>query len=183
MNRSGKIFGLLLCASFIMLYCIDVEADGPSEYEVKAAFIHNIAKFIAWPVTTRTAGSQRLCTLGQNPFGRSLDALQGQAIGDKVWEISSVNLESNLHKCNVLFISASESGNLGKILDTTKGDAVLTIGDTSGYAQQGVIVNFYLERDKVRFEINNNAAERAGLKISSKLLKLARIVPDAGGSK
>ena len=163
--------------------CANVRADQPAEYEVKAAFIHNMAKFIAWPATTRTASSLRLCILGQNPFDRSLDALQGQAIGDKVWEISSVNLQSNLHKCNVLFISASESGNLGEILSKTKGDAVLTIGDTSGFAERGVIVNFFLERDKVRFEINNDAAERAGLKISSKLLKLARIVTDAGGSK
>ncbi|MBU1775570.1 MAG: YfiR family protein [Gammaproteobacteria bacterium] len=183
MIRSTKRAFVILLGMVLATTCANARADQPGEYEVKAAFIHNIAKFIAWPATTRTTGSLGLCVLGQNPFDRSLDTLQGQAIGDKVWEISSVNLQSNLHKCNVLFISASESGNLGEVLIKTKGDAVLTIGDTSGYAERGVIVNFYLERDKVRFEINNDAAERAGLKISSKLLKLARIVPDPGGSK
>ena len=183
MNKLKKILVLLLCASFIMLHCIDAKADGSGEYEVKAAFIHNIAKFVAWPATTGTAGSLRLCILGQNPFGRSLDALQGQAIGGKVWEITPANLQTNLHSCNVLFIAASQSANLGEILNKTRGDAVLTIGDTYGYAEQGVIVNFYLEQGKVHFEINNDAAELAGLKFSSQLLKLARIVPDTGGAK
>lgn len=171
------LFGIVLSATWV-----GARAE-PTEYEVKAAFIHNIAKFVEWPGAARATDKLRLCILGENPYGRWLDALQGQAIGDKVWEVSSASPQTNLHKCSVLFITESVGDNLGQILNEVKKDAVLTIGDTSGYAKQGVIVNFYLEQDKVRFEINNVTAERAGLKISSKLLKLARIVPDAGGTK
>jgi hypothetical protein len=76
----------------------------------------------------------------------------------------------------VLFIAASESGNLDRILGSIGNNSVLTIGDSPGYAEQGVMVNFYLEENKVRFEINREAAARARLGISSQLLKLARIV-------
>jgi hypothetical protein len=124
-----------------------------------------------------------LCILGQNPFGKALDALRGQPIGDKVWEVLPVQPNTNLRKCAVLFIAATESNNLGQIMNDLKDNAVLTIGDTNGYAEQGVMVNFYFEQNRVRFEINNDAAGRAKLKISSQLLKLARIVAEARGKK
>ena len=86
-----------------------------------------------------------------------------------------------MYKRQVLFIAVSESGNIRQILDGIEGSTVLTIGDTEGYAEQGVMVNFYLEDNMVRIEINIDAARRAGLNISSQLLKLARIVNQHGG--
>ena len=172
------LFGAALAA-----VCASAQAAPPAEYEVKAAFIHNIAKFVEWPAATRTAGPLKLCILGQSPFGSALDALQGKSIGNKVWEVLPAKPNTNLRECGVLFIAASESDNLSQILERLQGSPVLTMGDSDGYAAQGVMVNFYIEQNKVRFEINLGAASRAGLKISSQLLKLARIVAESGGTK
>ncbi len=183
MIRLSKQTFMMLLGMAITSTCASAQSELPTEYEVKAAFIHNIAKFVEWPATRDATRTLKLCILGQNPYGSTLDALQGKPIGDKVWEVSSVNPKTNLRNCNVLFIAASESANLGQILNEIKDDAVLTVGDTEGFAGQGVMVNFYVEQGKVRFEINNDAAGRARLKISSNLLKLARLVQNTGGRK
>jgi hypothetical protein len=174
---------MLLGSALTAGACMSAQAAAPTEYEVKAAFIYNIAKYVEWPAAVRTSGPLNLCILGRNPFGNALEALRGQPVGDKVWEVLPVQPNTNLSKCGVLFIAASESNNLGQILDDLKNTVVLTIGDTNGYAEQGVMVNFYSEHNRVRFEINNDAAGRAGLKISSQLLKLARIVAEPRGKQ
>lgn len=174
---------MLLGAALAAVTCVSAQAAPPTEYEVKAAFIHNIAKFVEWPVAPPTDGKLRLCIVGQDPFGSVLDSLRGKRIGDKVWEVLPAKPNSNLRECGVLFIAASERNNLNQVLDAIKGSAVLTMGDSEGYAKQGVMVNFYLERNLVRFEINAEAASRAGLKMSSQLLKLARIVREPGGAQ
>lgn len=152
------------------------------EYEVKAAFIHNIAKFIDWPAPAGGAGTMRLCVLGHDPFGGALDNLQDKPIGNMVWQVAPAATGASLRECRVLFIASSESGNLRRILASLRGSAVLTVGDSSEFAEAGVMVNFYLEQNKVRFEVNVDATRRAGLKIGSQLLKLARIVYERQGA-
>ncbi len=152
------------------------------EYEVKAAFIHNIAKFIQWPGKSDPAGPQRLCLLGRDGTAVISGTLQGKAIGHGTWEPVSVGLRDDLRQCHVLFVAASEASNLRRIVDAVGRSPVLTVGDGEGYGAAGLIVNFYFEQDKVRFEINPGAAGRAGLNVSSQVLRLARIVRDGGGS-
>ncbi len=158
---------------------VGVNAETLSEYQVKAAFIYNIAKFVDWPqgIDTKTA---RICIIGSDPFGDNMNALQGKPIDGRLISVTNLDSSADLKSCQILFVSSSESGNLDGILRTLSGSSVLTIGDTGGYAQRGVVVNFYLESQKVRFEINIDAAKRAKLNISSQLLKLARIVRDQG---
>jgi len=160
------VFVLAMCAS-------GIARSQSSEYEVKAAFIHNIAKFVEWPVNNNV---MRLCIVGDDPFGGAADVLQGKPIEDARWQVVRPGADVDLRMCRVLFISTAESDRLSNILESIKDSPVLTVGDTSGYAMRGVMVNFYLEAQKVRFEINENAAMRAGLAISSRLLRLARIV-------
>lgn len=173
----------LLAAVFLLLTNTAAAADSPTEYEVKAAFVHNIAKFVEWPASIGGKEVLRLCILGPGPFSAAAEGLRGKPVGGRVWEVAPVNPRTNVKECNVLFIGAAETGNLPRLLDSLRGSPVLTVGDTKGYAERGVMVNFFLDQNKVRFEINNEAAGRAGLKISSQLLKLARIVADSGGTK
>lgn len=161
--------------------CASAQAAPPTEYEVKAAFIHNIALFVEWPSTPPVSGSAKLCLLGHDPFGNALDMLQDMRVGKLKWEVVPARSGASLKECRVLFIAASEHDNLDRILTNIGNSPVLTVGDTEGYAERGVVVNFYMEKNKVRFEINREAAARAGLSISSQLLKLARIVP--GGTR
>lgn len=174
-GASSKSFVFALCAA---LSCGGAWA-APSEYEVKAAFIHNIVKFVEWPASP-ASGRARLCLMGDDPSGGAFGVLQGKPIGAADWEVVRVDGGHSLNECRVLFIAASERANLDRILARIGGSPVLTVGDTEGYAGQGVMVNFYQEENRVRFEINREAAARAGLAISSQLLKLARIVSGAG---
>jgi len=183
MSDTIKRLLTLLCGVLLALHWANVRADAPSEYEVKAAFIHNIAKFVEWPAKPAAGSNLRLCILGQSPLTEAAVSLQGKQVGNLVWELQSVYSRSSLKECHVLFIAASESGNLRHILEGINGSAVLTVGDSDGYAAQGVMVNFYIEQNKVRFEINAAAANRAELRIGSQLLKLARIVAEPGRMK
>ncbi len=181
MNQLETIIFTLLCVIFFAGRSISAYA-APTEYEVKAAFIHNIARYVEWPPTPgNTPSTMRLCVLGENPFGNALDILRNKKVGNLAWEVVPVVPKTNLKECRVLFIAASESGKLRQILDGINGSAVLTLGDADGYAERGVMANFYLKDSMVRFEINTGAAKRAGLNISSQLLKLARIVQQSGG--
>ncbi len=147
----------------------------PAEYQVKAAFLYNFAKFVEWPKETRDA-YRYLYLLGDNPFGGMLDGLEGKAIMGKQLVIRRINSVDELKECSILFISSSEEKYLQKIIEKAGSLGILTIGDTSGYAEQGVIINLYTDNNKIRFEINAEAARRAGLKLSSKILSLAKII-------
>ncbi|MBI5196614.1 MAG: YfiR family protein [Nitrospirae bacterium] len=169
-------FLILLSLSTLLLAATQAytEHAKPAEYEVKAAFIYNFAKFIEWPADT--GANINLCVLGEDPFGAALDSINGKPVRDKNVAVKRIKSHQQLKTCQIVFISASEKEHLAQILDAVENLSVLTIGDTNGFIQQGVIINFYIEDEKVRFEINPKAAESADLKISSKLLKLGRIV-------
>lgn len=165
----------LLGGMLLFLALVPAHA-GPSEYELKAAFIHNIAKFVEWPAAPRNPGILKLCVLGQNPFGNALGVLRGKQVGGLAWEVVPAGARTNLKECGILFIAASESANLASILDDIGGSAVLSMGDADGYAKQGVMVNFYMDGDKVRFEINLESASQAGIRLSSKLIRVGKMV-------
>jgi hypothetical protein len=154
----------------------------PGEYVVKAAFIHNFAKFVAWPAGEETASNYlRLCILGRDPFGKAIDSIRDKTVENKNWEVRLVRAAEELTDCQVAFVAASETERLSGILQSIGNRAVLTIGDSAGFAERGIMINFYMEERKVRFEINVGTARHARLTISSQLLKLAKIVGVEGG--
>lgn len=148
-----------------------------TEYEVKAGFIYNVAKFVEWPDSggQATKGSMSLCIVGTDPFGKTLDAMEGKTVKGKRLEIRRLSSIRDVKECEIAFISSSEKERMSRIAEALKESSVLSIGDTEGYIHQGVIMNFYLDRKKVRFEIDLERARRARLSISSQLLKLAKI--------
>lgn len=147
----------------------------PTEYEVKAAFIYNFAKFVEWP-SKPSQSSVAVCVAGKDPFGSAFVPIEDKTVGNKKIIIKRNVSFQNLEGCNILFISNSEKERLPQILEGLGGLPVLTIGDTTGFALDGVMINFYMEDKTVRFEINQGAVSHAGLKISSKLLKIAKII-------
>ena len=178
-----SVFKAAACASVLLLHSAAAQVTGPVEYEVKAAFIHNIARFVEWRAGFQPEKVLRLCVMGEDPFGPAIDVLKGKPINDMSWEIAQLRPGAEVLGCNVLFIAASERANLGRILAGAADFGILTVGDSEDYAARGVMVNFFLERNKVRFEINDAAVHREGLNISSQLLKLARIVKEDGGGR
>jgi hypothetical protein len=169
--------GSRLLLSFLLSFT--AFAQTIDEYQVKAAFIYNFAKFVEWPPQTFKTDKDpiRICVLGQDPFGHALfDAVNGKTVFGRTFVIAELSDASQANECQVLFVSSSERKHLRSILGEPRTIGVLTVGEMDGFAAQGGIVNFKLTDGRVRLEINVEAAEQARLRISSKVLSLAAIV-------
>lgn len=169
----------LLCGALLLSALTPAHA-APTEYDLKAAFIYQIAKFVEWPPTQSPPASAllRLCVLGGNPFGAALDTIRGKPVNERKMEVSLLDMGADTNECDMLFVAAPAEKYLDRIIALSRGRSMLVIGDTQGFAQRGVMVNFFPEDGKIRFEINPAASRRTWLKISSQLLKLARIVQE-----
>jgi YfiR/HmsC-like len=154
-------------------------AQSASEYQVKAAFLYNFAKFVEWPPSgfrDATAPLQ-ICILGRDPFGQGLrDLVNTKTVNGRKLEVDYMVDMQLARACHILFIASSEKARVKQILESMRGTIALTVGDTEGFAEQGGMINFLLDNDRVLFEVNRNAAEQAGLRISSKLLSVAKAV-------
>ena len=174
--------GLILWGWCVLLAAPSLaEESGHSshvEYEVKAAFIHNFTQFIEWPSGAfETEDSPiRIGILGQGPINKPLMNLSGKKTLKRPLEVSIVENLKIPSEHHIIFFNPSEKEHISSILSSLKNTGVLTIGDMPGFDEQCGVINFYLKGGKVRFEVNVIASRREKLRISSKLLRLARIV-------
>ncbi|MEZ0388402.1 MAG: YfiR family protein [Verrucomicrobium sp.] len=148
------------------------------EYEVKAVFLFNFSQFIKWPPRAFTDPSAPLTigVLGDDPIGSPLQsAIRGETSAGRKLIVKTGRRIDDLKGCQFIFVSKSESGRLAEILSALQGTSVLTVGESDQFCSQGGIINFSLQGGKVGFEINVAAAQRAGLEVSPKLLRLGRI--------
>lgn len=175
---AGRVAVIRLLCGIMLLFAQAQASAVPSEYELKAAFIYQIARFVEWPATPGAPASLRLCVIGGNPFGAALESIRGKPVNESKVEISLLDMNEDTRACNILFIAAAAERNIERIIAISRGAGVLTIGDTYGFAQRGLMVNFLIENGKIQFEINLDASRRAGLRISSQLLKLAHIIKE-----
>jgi len=159
-----------------------VDSSDSSEYLIKAGFIYNFAKLVEWPTTAFAQPDSPIVIgiLGNDPFGATLDRIVAdKKIDGRGFAVKRVKWSKDLRElkdCNILFVSSSEKEHVDSVVDGMKGLPILTIGDAPGFAKRGGIINFTLEDNKVRFEVNVEAAKHADLSISSRLLTLAKIV-------
>jgi len=148
---------------------------------LKAAFLFNFAKFTEWPSEAFPSAPSPflVCVLGKDPFGRVLDdTLQGKSIAERPIVIERLRDMAGARHCQVVFVSRSEDSRLAAIFRALRGSIALLVGETDGFARFGGTIELTLEEDRVGFIINPDAAGRAGLRLSSKLLALAKIVHD-----
>jgi hypothetical protein len=170
-----KVILVSLLALMGSILTTQVQAQSANQYQVKAAFILNFARFVEWPGDSYgDGGALVLGIIGDDPFGNSLDQLNGNTVNGRRIVIRRLRFGDNLRACQILFISSSEKNRLGKILESLRGGSVLTIGELPQFNQAGGIIKFVIQDNKVRFEINAAAAGQTRLKISSKLLALSR---------
>jgi uncharacterized protein DUF4154 len=179
-NVPAKAVALLLLAGSLLGAEADERAAG--EYQVKAAFLYNFAKYVQWPADAPVAqtGTFVITILGHDPFGPSLDeTLKGKVIDGLKVVVRRAGSPEDLGASQIVFISDSERGQLPHILKRLEGTATLTVAEMDQFAERGGVIRFRMDGDRVRLDINPGAAARARLKISSELLKLARIVRPA----
>ena len=167
--------GLLL----VMLGHTLVGAQPSREYVVKAAFLYNFTKFVDWPLEAFPDPEQvELCVLGENPFDSALASMVGKSVRGRKVSVSQIGRVEDGLGCQLVFVSPSERERLAEILTFSSAQNWLTVSDIEGFAQRGGVIGLITVDNKVRFEINLTAARRAGLNISSSLLKLAKVIED-----
>ena len=172
--------GLLLatCAILGTASSRTARAQSLTEYEIKAAFIYNFAKFVQWPSTAfaQPQSPLTMCLIGKDVFGAALDTIEHKlAQGHELQVRRQVRLE-DLKTCHILFVAESERNRLAPIFRAAAGVDVLTISDLDRFAEAGGMIGLYNVDNQVQFAINLEVARSTSLQINSQLLKLAKIV-------
>ena len=147
------------------------------EYEVKAAFLSNFTQFVKWPAKAfADPGTPfSIGILGEDPFGSALEKIvQGQSVAGRKITIRRGRNAGDVRNCHLVFISKSERARVAEHIAGLQGTNALIVGETPQFTGQGGAIGFTMEGDKVRFEITSANAQRAGLALSSRLLKLGR---------
>jgi hypothetical protein len=185
-NRHTSLLGWLslalgVLASLLVPLRRDAHAATPRspEHQIKAAFLFNFAQFVDWPTNALPKPQSPLVigVLGADPFGVALDEIvRGETIKGHPLVIQRYRQVEDVGACHILFITEADSTKLKPIFARLSGRNILTVGDAEAFTQRGGMIRFFTEQKKIRLEINVAAVQKAGLTISSRLLRLARIV-------
>ena len=170
------VIAALISAVFAPAHPVHAQQTAATEYQVKAAYLYNFGKFVAWPDKGEMGKGQpfEICVLGEDPFGAALDTVvAGETISGKDVATKRITNPREIDDCRILFISSSEGGRLTDILGALDRTSVLTVSDIPQFSQRGGMIQFVLDGSRVRFEVNLTKAEGAGLNLSSELLKVA----------
>ena len=174
MARSRALLAVVTAAAALT---VSPAAQAPTiEYDVKAAFLLNFVRYIEWPPAARDASTFGLCTLQPDPFGARLDAV---AIGES-WEgrpiaVRRVATVRNAD-CHLLFVPTASTATFRAMQKELSTLAILTVGESPDFVQRGGMIQLHVEANRVRFSINTRNSTAAGLKIGSRLLRLAKEV-------
>ena len=177
-NTQGLYARLTAISVLVMLFLsTGMEAQNrPTEYQVKAAYLFNFGKFVKWPPTA-SDNNFAICVLGSNPFGGVLEStVSGERIDGKQVVVRHINSTADASKCRIVFVSDSEQSHVASVLAGLGRLPVLTVSDADGFTDHQGMIQFVMDQDRVRFQVNLAAAERAGLTLSSELLKVATAV-------
>jgi len=170
---------LSLAVAVVSTIALPAQADeGAGEYKVKAAFIYNFARFVDWPDTAFSSADAPfvVAVVGKDPFEGILEQLvAGKQVGARRIVVKHFDSADQIGPCQILFVPMSEDDSLSGIIQKVQNSPVLTIGESEDFDSSGGCFRFFTDDNRMRFEINQDAAEQAGLRVSSKLLKLAKL--------
>ena len=174
------IVALLAWAVPCLLADAGASVESASEYEVKAAFIFNFAKFTTWPSQDDREGPLRLCVAGRDPFGEVLESTIGQkTVRGRGFSIERHALADDLSGCEIVFLGGGDGEERKDLLEGLRGQPILTVGESDSFASEGGMVGFFEKKRRVRFAVNVDATARSDIKVSSKLLQLASVIREA----
>jgi len=183
LRRRG--IGAIVAAALIASPSIAVPAQEANEQLLKVAFIYNFAKFTTWPdsVFADAKAPITFCVVGKHEFGTAFDSVQGKSVGGHTVVVKYLSSYRDKDECQVVYVAPSEKSRLPKIVSTSKEVHALTVSDIDGFGEScGIIRMVRGTDDRISFEINVKAAEQSGLKLSSKLLNLAKRQVECSGS-
>lgn len=153
-------------------------SDIAPEYQLKAAFLVNFAKFITWPPEAFAPGQQYfiLCVAGDDPFGDALDGIENKTIGGRPIRVVQAPSLKKVPLCHLLFVSRSEAANLAQLAPGSGHQPVVTVSDIAGFAKAGGHIEFVTKGDRLSFAINHSAMKEQGIQANASLLDLAAAV-------
>lgn len=160
---------------------VRAESGTLPEFVLKSAYLYQFTLFVDWPedAFTGPTAPMTVCVLGEDPFGSSLDALAQKSSQERPVQVRRIHRGRDATACHVLFVSASERDRLAAVMAGLPARRLLTVSDIEGFAEAGGAIEFVLVEKRIRFSINLEAARKAGIRISSKLLNLALAVSHA----
>ena len=174
---ASKIFGMFCLVIWLFFSASDCPAQtGPTEHQIKAAFLYNFAKFVDWPAAANASSDSPITigVLGENVFHDDITTvIHGKNINNHPLQFHQCSSIEEATNCQILFISPSEQKHFTQIIEELHHASILTVSETDQFIEDGGMIDFVVVEKKVRFQINNDAAKKAGLTISSKLLSLA----------
>lgn len=185
---NGTFYALVcaarVIATFLALWIgTATHADEPAqttaaEDALKVAFVYNFAKFAEWPEEEAdlTTGKVSLCVFGRVRLQRQLASIEGKPVGQKRVFVNYLTNMLEVGGCHILFVGQMDAAELKAVVGAASAFPILTISDRPDFSRQGGMVELYTENNRLRLSINNNNVERVGVKLSSKVLKLATIV-------
>jgi hypothetical protein len=165
-----------------MLLPAPMRAQQVSEYELKAAFLFNFLQFVEWPADSFAAPDSPIVVgvLGEDPFGQPLDQLvQDAAVNGRRIRVRRYEGTEDIDVCHLLFVNVRNAARTKAAIASLNGRAILTVGDADGFLEQGGMIQFVTQDNRIRLRINLNVATAARLTLSSKLLRPAQIVSTA----
>jgi hypothetical protein len=171
--------GIVSLVALVILSSIPALARGshPTQYDVEAAYLYQFGNFIQWPSKSGADKKPKtftICVLGEDPFGTILeDTLRGSKMNGLPMAASRIASIRDAAGCQILFISSSRRNQIDADLLALRGQPILTVSDIPDFASRGGVIQFVLIDNRVRFEIDLSGAQKAGLKLSSQLLKVA----------
>jgi hypothetical protein len=175
-SRSRTAAGILAALGIALAPGAASAADESLEYAVKAAFLYKFGSFVEWPPAAfaSPASPFQLCIVGEDPFGATLDkAIGGQQVAHRPIEVRRLKTVRPDSGCHIVYLAASEAQRLAQTIEALRGSSVLTVTDSRSPGMSAGIVNFVIKDDRVRFDIDDEAAAQNRLAISSKLLGVA----------
>jgi hypothetical protein len=176
----GRRSRLVILVGVLLLRASAALGQDVTEPALKAAFIYNFVQFTNWPADLLPATAPFvICVLGEAAVGDALErTVKGRGFAGHGINVSRVTVEGALRSCHLVYISGGTQKDAAAIVTVLAGAPVLTISDVRDFARRGGMADFFVENGKMRFNINLEAAKRARLQFSSKLLTLARLVHD-----
>ena len=164
---------------FVNVVIINAQSNVAKEYQIKAVFLYNFTHFIDWPneAFEYQYSPFIIGIIGNDPFGPFIEAtIEGERIGSHVIRSQRYKSISEIKDCHILYIASKDPDEIKRILKAVEGKNILTVGDTPNFTRWGGMIRFYTEEGKIRLQINNTVAKAEGLKISSKLLRVAQVM-------
>lgn len=178
-------FALSLGVPFVL--AAQSQRGHPTQYDIEAVYLFQFGKFVQWPTAPASNEPFDICIMGRDPFAETLDnTIAGETIGKSPLKDERIDATDDAKRCRILFISASEDAHLDEILGRLGKSPVLTVSDVPGFLARGGMIQFVVRENRVRFDINVGTTKRAGLAVSSQLLKVAAAVrgsPAAGANQ